>query len=92
MTSIGGGTKPQVVGRLCDYCGASAPFPCKTDDAWGRCVNAVVPDPHTSEQVMVDMIRADLVVTIDPQAWRMFIRHRFERISTLAHRIHDGKR
>jgi hypothetical protein len=51
-----------------------------------------VTDPRTSEQVMVDMIRADLGVVIDPQAWRMFIRHRFERISPLAHRIHDGKR
>ena len=48
-------------------------------------------DQRTSEQVMVDMIREDLGVTIDPQAWRMFVRHRFGRISPLAHRIHDGK-
>lgn len=54
--------------------------------------NAMTVDPRTSEQVMVDMIREDLGVTIDPQAWRMFIRHRFGRISPLAHRIHDGKR
>jgi len=47
---------------------------------------------RTSEQLMVDMIREDLGVSIDPQAWRMFIRHRFARISPLAHRIHDGKR
>lgn len=47
---------------------------------------------RTSEQVMVDMIREDLGVSIDPQAWRMFVRHRFGRISPLAHRIHDGKR
>jgi hypothetical protein len=47
---------------------------------------------RTSEQVMVDMIREDLGVVIDPQAWRMFIRQRFERIKPLAHRIHDGKR
>ena len=45
-----------------------------------------------SEQVMVDMIREDLGVSIDPMAWRMFIRHRFTRLSPLAHRIHDGKR
>jgi hypothetical protein len=45
-----------------------------------------------SEQVLVDMIREDLGVTIDPQAWRMFIRHRWSRIAPLAHRIHDGKR
>jgi hypothetical protein len=49
-------------------------------------------DHRTSEQIMVDMIREDLGVTIDPQAWRMFVRHRFGRISPLAHRIHDGKR
>lgn len=47
---------------------------------------------RTSEQIMTDMIREDLGVSIDPQAWRMFIRHRFDRISPLAHRIHDGKR
>ncbi len=46
----------------------------------------------SSEQIMVEMIRDDLGVVIDPQAWRMFIRHRFARISPLAHRIHDGKR
>lgn len=51
-----------------------------------------VSDPRTAEQVMVDMIREDLGVIIEPQAWRMFIRHRFGRLSPLAHRIHDGKR
>jgi hypothetical protein len=49
-------------------------------------------ETRTSEQAMVDMIRQDLGVVIDPQAWRMFVRHRFDRISPLAHRIHDGKR
>jgi hypothetical protein len=49
-------------------------------------------DKRTSEQIMVDIIRADLGVIIEPQAWRMFLRHRFDRMSTLAHRIHDGKR
>ena len=47
---------------------------------------------RTSEQVFVDMIRENLGVTINPQAWRMFVRSRFSRISPLAHRIHDGKR
>lgn len=47
---------------------------------------------RTSEQVMVDMIREDLGVLIDPQAWRIFMRHRWERFAPLAHRIHDGKR
>lgn len=54
--------------------------------------SSAISDGRTSEQVMVDMIRQDLGVVIDPQAWRMFMRHRFDRISTLAHRIHDGKR
>jgi hypothetical protein len=49
-------------------------------------------DGRSSEQIMVDMIREDLGVTINPQAWRIFVRHRFSRISPLAHRIHDGKR
>lgn len=53
---------------------------------------AALHDGRTSEQLMVDMIRADLGVVIEPQAWRMFLRHRFDRMSTLAHRIHDGKR
>lgn len=49
-------------------------------------------DGRTSEAIMVDMIRQDLGVTIDPMAWRMFTRMRFDRLSVLAHRIHDGKR
>lgn len=53
---------------------------------------AVAYDHRTTEQVMVDMIREDLGVSINPQAWRMFIRNRFSRISPLAHRIHEGKR
>lgn len=47
---------------------------------------------RASEQIMVDMIREDLGVTIDPQALRMFLRYRWERIAPLAHRVHDGKR
>jgi hypothetical protein len=54
--------------------------------------STATPDSRSSEQIMVDLIREDLGVTIEPQAWRMFIRHRFGRISPLAHRIHDGKR
>lgn len=49
-------------------------------------------EQRTSEQIMVDMIREDLGVAITAQAWRMFVRHRWERIAPLAHRIHDGKR
>lgn len=49
-------------------------------------------DSRTSEQIMVDMMREDLGITINPEAWRMFIRLRFSRLAPLAHRIHDGKR
>lgn len=45
-----------------------------------------------SEKVLADMFLEDLGIVIDPQALRIFIRHRFERLSPLAHRIHDGKR
>ncbi len=54
--------------------------------------NPITNDQRTSEQIMVDLIREDLGVTIEPQAWRMFLRHRFGRIAPLAHRIHEGKR
>lgn len=49
-------------------------------------------DHRTSEQILASMFFEDLGVTIEPQALRMFIRHRFGRLSPLAHRIHDGKR
>ncbi len=48
--------------------------------------------PRRSEDLISEMFREDLGVTIEPQALRMFIRHRFDRLSPLAHRIHDGKR
>ena len=60
--------------------------------ARGLGAQACSSDTRTSEQIMVDMIRDDLGVVIDPQAWRMFMRCRFGRLSPLAHRIHDGKR
>ena len=49
-------------------------------------------ETRSSEEVFVEMIRQDLGVDINAQAWRMFIRQRFDRISTLAHRIHEGKK
>ncbi|KRQ11919.1 hypothetical protein AOQ73_05790 [Bradyrhizobium pachyrhizi] len=45
-----------------------------------------------SEETLARMFREDLGVAIEPQALRMFIRHRFARLSPLAHRIHDGHR
>lgn len=48
-------------------------------------------DTTPPEQTLAKCFREDLGVEINPQALRMFIRIRWERISTLAHRIHDGK-
>ncbi len=50
------------------------------------------PADSKSEDVMVKMMREDLGVEISAQAWRMFLRHRWERFAPLAHRIHEGKR
>lgn len=49
-------------------------------------------DGRASEEVLVEMIKEDLGVDINPQAWRMFIRTRWSRISPLAHRINEGKK
>jgi hypothetical protein len=38
-------------------------------------------DGRSSEQVMVEMMKADLGVTIDPQALRMFLRYRWDRFT-----------
>ena len=71
---------------------------CETDEAAMHAARkyqnqkAECEDPRTSEHVMVGMIREDLGVVIDPQAWRMFVRYRFGRLAPLAHRIHEGKR
>lgn len=43
--------------------------------------------PHV---LLAKMFKDDLGVTIDPQALRMFIRWRWDRISAAAHRIHGG--
>lgn len=47
--------------------------------------------PVSSEELMVEMIKKDLGVTVDPQAWRMFLRYRWVRFAPLAARIHEGK-
>lgn len=39
---------------------------------------------------MVQMMKDDLGVEINPQAWRMFLRYRWERFAPLAHRIHGA--
>jgi hypothetical protein len=45
----------------------------------------------SSEEKLVDIITQDLGIVVDRQALRMFLRHRWDRISALAHRIHKGE-
>lgn len=61
-------------------------------DAVGPSAPSNKPDDRTSEEVMCAMMKVDLGVDINPQAWRLFLRLRWERFAPLAHRIHDGKR
>lgn len=44
-----------------------------------------------SHEQLAEMFQQDLGVTIAPQALRMFIRMRWDKIHVLAHRIHEGK-
>lgn len=54
--------------------------PCVSYDETGK----------SPEQLLADAFRRDLGVTFDPQALRMFIRWRWDRIQKLAHEIHDA--
>lgn len=49
-------------------------------------------DEPASEIALAKMLKDDLSVSVEPQALRMFIRYRWNRVQTLAHRIYDGKR
>jgi len=42
------------------------------------------------EHLLADAFQKDLGVTIDPQALRIFIRWRWDRVQKLAHKIHDA--
>lgn len=50
------------------------------------------PDRRRTEEVMVEMLRQDLGIEVNAQAWRMFLRERWTRFAPLAARIHEGKR
>lgn len=43
------------------------------------------------EEILAKMIEEDLEIKVVPEALRMFIRVRWERISRLAHTIHGPK-
>lgn len=45
------------------------------------------PNPEIS---LAHAFKSDLNVDINPQALRMFIRTRWSRVSTLAHKIHEA--
>lgn len=47
-------------------------------------------DTRPPEVVLAEAFRKDLGVTIEPQALHIFIRWRWDRVSTLAHKIHDA--
>lgn len=65
---------------------------CSDNYANQTAANQTPVEARTAEQIMVDMMKADLGIDISPQAWRLFLRWRWERFAPLAHRIHDGKR
>lgn len=49
------------------------------------------PDAGKSpEQLLSEAFKRDLGVVMDPQALRIFIRWRWDRVQKLAHNIHDG--
>lgn len=53
--------------------------------------NSAMRDPYVPEETLAKAFKEDLGVDIHPQALRMFIRARWNRISVLAHAIHDGE-
>lgn len=46
-------------------------------------------DLRAPEVILAEAFKLDLGVTMDPQALRIFIRWRWDRIQKLAHKIHD---
>ena len=52
------------------------------------CMN--LPAEPNPAQVICDLMRKDLNVTIQPEAMALFIKHRWPRLATAAHRIHES--
>lgn len=52
--------------------------------------NQVQGDSRAPEIILSEMLRKDLGVEINPQALRMFLRSRWDRVSKFAHKIHDA--
>jgi endonuclease III len=47
-------------------------------------------DCRAPEVILAEAFAKDLGLVVDPQALRIFIRWRWDRVQTLAHRIHDA--
>jgi len=47
-------------------------------------------DTRAPEVILAEAFKKDIGVTMDPQALRIFIRWRWDRIQKLAHSIHDA--
>ena len=52
--------------------------------------NAQLEDGRDPEVILAEAFKKDLGVTMNPQALRIFIRWRWDRIQKLAHKIHDA--
>lgn len=49
----------------------------------------VVGEPEKPEVLLANVLKKDLGIDVHPQALRMFLRWRWDRVETLAHKIHD---
>lgn len=47
-------------------------------------------DKRAPEVILAEAIKNDLGVSVDPQALRVFIRWRWDRLHRLAHKIHEA--
>lgn len=55
------------------------------------CQGPPIEDKTPPHELLAKAFREDLGVEINPQALRMFVRSRWDRVQKLAHMIHDGK-
>lgn len=44
---------------------------------------------ESPEVLLANVLKKDLGIDVHPQALRMFLRWRWDRVETLAHKIHD---
>lgn len=54
------------------------------------CNQSSLEDGRDPEVILAEAFKKDLGVTMNPQALRIFIRWRWDRIQKLAHKIHDA--